>query len=183
MASLLTKTGFIRQCCSGLKNTSASCLSTSATRQGDATRKSNDLTLLKPEEVEYRKKLQGYITVESTDLSLVNDIPEEQLKNRKVRIYEPPKNCMQSGTNNIGHWEMDFDTKERWENSLMGWSSTGDPLSNMKVQFSTKEDAIEYCEKNGWDWYVQESKLEKQFKPKSYAVNFAWNKRTRVSTK
>lgn len=31
---------------------------------------------------------------------------------------------MQSGTNNIDHWELDFDTKERWENPLMGWSST-----------------------------------------------------------
>lgn len=51
-------------------------------------------------------------------------MPEEQIKSRKVRIYEPPKNCMQSGTNNIGHWEMDFDTKERWENPLIGWCST-----------------------------------------------------------
>lgn len=31
---------------------------------------------------------------------------------------------MQSGTNNIGHWEMEFETRERWENPLMGWSST-----------------------------------------------------------
>lgn len=61
--------------------------------------------------------------------------------------------------------------------------SSGDPLSNMKVQFSTKEEAAEYCEKYGWNYYIQESKLEKPFKPKSYAVNFAWNKRTRVSTK
>ena len=60
---------------------------------------------------------------------------------------------------------------------------SGDPLSNMKVEFGSKEDAIEFCEKNGWKWYIQESKLEKSFKPKSYAVNFAWNKRSRVSTK
>lgn len=33
---------------------------------------------------------------------------------------------MQSGTNNIGHWEMEFETRERWENPLMGWSSRSD---------------------------------------------------------
>ncbi|CAG9766383.1 unnamed protein product [Ceutorhynchus assimilis] len=183
MASLLVKTRYLRQCCSNLK--CAPGLSTSAILHGDAPLKSSDLTLLKPEEIEQRKKLQGYITVEGpqTELALISGVPEDQVKTRKVRIYEPAKNCMQSGTNNIGHWEMDFDTKERWENPLMGWCSTGDPLSNMKVQFANKEEAVEYCEKNGWDWYIQESKLDKPFKPKSYGVNFAWNKRTRVSTK
>uniref|UniRef100_J3JW97 NADH dehydrogenase [ubiquinone] iron-sulfur protein 4, mitochondrial n=1 Tax=Dendroctonus ponderosae TaxID=77166 RepID=J3JW97_DENPD len=181
MASLLSKTGYIRQCCVALKG--ARSISTSSVLQKDAPLKDSD-TLLKPEEIEHKNKLKGYITVEGpTELSLVSGIPEEQLKTRKVRIYEPPKNCMQSGTNNIGHWEMDFDAKERWENPLMGWCSTGDPLSNLKVQFATKEEAVEYCEKNGWDWYIQSSKLDRPFKPKSYAVNFAWNKRTRVSTK
>lgn len=31
---------------------------------------------------------------------------------------------MQSGTNNINRWQIDFDTRERWENPLMGWTST-----------------------------------------------------------
>lgn len=31
---------------------------------------------------------------------------------------------MQSGTSNIGHWQTEFDTKDRWENPLMGWTST-----------------------------------------------------------
>lgn len=53
----------------------------------------------------------------------------------------------------------------------------------MKVQFSSPKEAIEYCEKNGWQWYIQESKLEKEVKPKSYGINFSWNKRTRTSTK
>ena len=66
---------------------------------------------------------------------------------------------------------------------LMKVCLSGDPLSNMKVQFSSKEEAIRHCEKNGWEWYIQESSFEKPFKPKSYGVNFSWNKRTRVSTK
>lgn len=90
---------------------------------------------------------------------------------------------MQSGTNNIHHWEMEFDTRQRWENPLMGWTSSGDPLSNLKVQFRSPEEAIELCERNGWNWYIDEPKIVKEVKPKNYGVNFSWNRRTRVSTK
>lgn len=47
----------------------------------------------------------------------------EHVKERRVRIFVPSKNAMQSGTDNIQHWSIEFDTRERWENPLMGWSS------------------------------------------------------------
>ncbi|XP_057657065.1 NADH dehydrogenase [ubiquinone] iron-sulfur protein 4, mitochondrial-like [Diorhabda carinulata] len=178
MSSALLKVRNISKC-----NWGAISLSTSAVKQVEANLK-NDIALLNPEEIEHKKKLQGTITVEgTTNISVITGVPEEHVKTRRVRIFEPAKNCMQSGTNNIGHWQIDFDNRERWENPLMGWASTGDPLSNMEVDFSSKEEAIEYCEKNGWQWFIQKSSLEKKFKPKSYGINFAWNKRTRVSTK
>lgn len=140
--------------------------------------------LMRPEEVSHQKQLDGYITVDQPmNISTITGVPEEHIKTRLVRIYRPCKNAMQSGTDNTHHWEMEFETRERWENPLMGWASTGDPLSNMKVQFHTEEEAIAFCEKNGWKWYVQTQKKEKELKPKSYGVNFSWNKRTRVSTK
>lgn len=117
------------------------------------------------------------------DLRPINGIPEEQLKERRVRIYQPSKNAMQSGTNNIHHWQMEFNNCQRWENPLMGWTSTADPLSNLKVQFNSPEEAIEHCEKNGWSWYIDVPKIEKEMKPKNYGLNFSWNRRTRVSTK
>ena len=43
---------------------------------------------------------------------------------RRVRIYQTAKNAMQSGTDNVGKWQMEFDTRQRWENPLMGWTST-----------------------------------------------------------
>ncbi|KAJ8947756.1 hypothetical protein NQ314_008556 [Rhamnusium bicolor] len=177
MASFLLRTRTLSKSPLCIKWCSPS-ISTTAVRNTEPQIK-NDIALLNPEEIEHKKKLQNYITVEgTTDISPITGIPEDYIKERRVRIYEPPKNCMQSGTNNIGNWEMEFDTKERWENPLMGWCSTGDPLSNMKVQFSSKEEAVEYCEKNGWQYFIQESKLDKKFKPKSYGVNFSWNKRT-----
>lgn len=116
------------------------------------------------------------------DLSPITGVPEEHIKNRLVRIFKPTRNAMQSGSANTHHFELEFENRERWENPLMGWSSTADPLSNMKVSFATEEEAIEYCEKNGWQWYVEVPKPTKS-KVKNYGVNFSWNKRTRVSTK
>lgn len=54
----------------------------------------------------------------------MNGIPEEHTRERRVRIHIPAKNSMQSGTNNIDYWKIDFDSRERWENPLMGWTST-----------------------------------------------------------
>lgn len=60
---------------------------------------------------------------------------------------------------------------------------SGDPLSNMQVDFSSKEAAIEYCERNNWNWFVEAEAQPPKERVKNYGVNFSWNKRTRVSTK
>uniref|UniRef100_A0A8D2J1H6 NADH dehydrogenase [ubiquinone] iron-sulfur protein 4, mitochondrial n=1 Tax=Varanus komodoensis TaxID=61221 RepID=A0A8D2J1H6_VARKO len=116
------------------------------------------------------------------DISPLTGVPEEHIKTRKVHIFVPARNAMQAGLNNTKKWKMEFDTRERWENPLMGWASTADPLSNMLLTFSSKEAAIAFAEKNGWSYDVQEQRIPKP-KSKSYGANFSWNKRTRVSTK
>lgn len=112
-------------------------------------------------------------------------MPEEHVKERRVRIFIPPKNCMQSGTNNLNTWRIEFDTRERWENPLIGWSSSADPLSNMNgvVEFNTKDEAIEHCEKQGWKWFVTSEEKPKKERVKNYGSIFSWDKRTRASTK
>nr|CAG4652169.1 EOG090X0DNW [Triops cancriformis] len=123
------------------------------------------------------------ITVpEKVNIAPITGIPEEHIITRRVRIFSPVKHAMQSGTNNTHTWKMEFDTRERWENPLMGWVSTGDPISNLQLNFSNKEEAIAHCEKHGYEWYVVE-KSEKKPKVKNYGANFAWSKKTRVSTK
>ena len=57
------------------------------------------------------------------DVSMLSGVPEEQLKSRRIRIYTPAKNAMQSGTHRTHKWRIEFDTRERWENPLMGWTS------------------------------------------------------------
>ena len=89
---------------------------------------------------------------------------------------------MQSGSYGTRNWRIEFDQRERWENNLMGWSSTGDPLSNMSLDFDTPEAAANYCNSMGLSYQI-ENPNKPIIKPKSYGSNFSWNKRSRVTTK
>merc|ERR1712000_434522 len=97
-----------------------------------------------------------------------------ELQARTVRIYKEAKPATQSGDFRSQHWRMDWDILpkgHRWENPLMGWQSSGDFMQGTKVNFKSKEDAIAFVEKQGYEWYVQEPN-ERRFVPKAYANNF-----------
>uniref|UniRef100_A0A8C5U9D8 NADH dehydrogenase [ubiquinone] iron-sulfur protein 4, mitochondrial n=1 Tax=Malurus cyaneus samueli TaxID=2593467 RepID=A0A8C5U9D8_9PASS len=104
------------------------------------------------------------LSVFQSDISTFTGVPEEHIKTRKVHIFVPARNAMQSGANNTKKWKMEFDNRERWENPLMGWASTADPLSNMVLTFSTKEDAIAFAEKNGMYYIIRQNIMYKQNK-------------------
>lgn len=77
-----------------------------------------------PEDAKYLQALKTPIAVTvNEDVGYVSGVPEEHIKTRRVRIYQPAKSAMQSGTDNIHFWQIDFETRERWENPLMGWTS------------------------------------------------------------
>uniref|UniRef100_A0A914MEZ3 NADH dehydrogenase [ubiquinone] iron-sulfur protein 4, mitochondrial n=1 Tax=Meloidogyne incognita TaxID=6306 RepID=A0A914MEZ3_MELIC len=134
-----------------------------------------------------RHKLPEVIPLEVDSNKEVMDIggvPEEHREGRRAVIYKPARNAMQSGWNNVTAWKIELDNRERWEDQTIGWCSSGDPLSNinMALSFASKDDAINFCEKNRWAYEIREPE-ERKIVPKAYGSNFHWNKRTRVSTK
>ncbi len=78
---------------------------------------------------------------------------------------------MQSGLGKIDKWVLEFKTKDPTINPLMGWESSSDTYTELKLEFSTKELAIIYAKKNKIDFEVIEPKQRKVVK-KSYADNF-----------
>lgn len=62
----------------------------------------------------------------------------------------------------------------RWENPLMGWQSSGDVMQGTRIFFDTKEDAIRFAEKQGYEYFVQEPQT-RAFTPKAYANNFSYS--------
>lgn len=116
------------------------------------------------------------------DVTAFNGVPEEHIVSRRARIFQPAKNAMQSGTDDTHKWALEFEQRQRWENPTMGWTSSGDPLSNLRLMFSSRQDAARFCDKNGWTYFVEEQRVRKPLR-KSYADNFSWDKRTRVGSK
>ena len=89
----------------------------------------------------------------------------------KAIIYIPNKNPMQSGTAKNNKWVLEFITKDPTKNPLMGWESSSDTLTELKLEFSTKELAINYAKKKKINFDLIEPKKRKTVK-KSYADNF-----------
>ena len=78
---------------------------------------------------------------------------------------------MQSGLGKLDKWIIEFKTKDSGLDPLMGWESSTDTLSELKLEFSTKELAIEYAKKNKIEFELIEPQKRKIVK-KSYADNF-----------
>jgi len=89
----------------------------------------------------------------------------------KAKIYIPNKSPMQSGTGKTDKWILEYETKNPSNNPLMGWESSSDTFSELKLEFSSKELAVNYAKKKKIDYEVIEPKKRKIVK-KSYADNF-----------
>ncbi len=90
---------------------------------------------------------------------------------KKAKIYKPTKTAMQSGSKKFDKWIIEFITEKPGINPLMGWESSTDTNSELKLEFSNKELAIEYAKKNKINFELIEPKIRKIIK-KSYADNF-----------
>jgi len=95
----------------------------------------------------------------------------------RARIYIPPKSAMQSGCANTRRWVLEYEeAARRIPDPLMGWASTDDTLSQVQLEFETKEQAIAYAEKNGIAYQVFEP-APTAIKPKAYADNFRYDRK------
>ena len=78
---------------------------------------------------------------------------------------------MQSGKRNTKNWILEFETSNTGINPLMGWETSSDTMSEIKLEFISKEEALSYATKNNIDFNLIESEGPKVIK-KSYTDNF-----------
>ncbi len=90
---------------------------------------------------------------------------------KKAKIYIPTKTAMQSGLSKNSKWVLEFYTENKSLNPLMGWETSSNTLSEIKLEFLSKEEALNYVKKNNIDYDLIEPKKRKIIK-KSYADNF-----------
>ena len=90
---------------------------------------------------------------------------------KKAKIYKPSKTAMQSGLKKFDKWILEFITNDPTINPLMGWESSDDTLSELKLEFTSRDLAIEYAKKNKIEYELIEAQNRKIVK-KSYSDNF-----------
>jgi hypothetical protein len=90
----------------------------------------------------------------------------------RARIYQPPRNAMQSGRAGTAQWVLEFEpSRRRVADPLMGWIGGGDTQSQVRLSFATQQEAVAYAEKHGVVFDLELPQL-RQVKPKAYADNF-----------
>ena len=93
-----------------------------------------------------------------------------------ARIFRPAKTAMQSGQAKTRKWVLEFEPETRREvEPLMGWTSSGDMKSQIRMSFPSKDEAIAYAKKHGVQFQVIEPRPRKR-RPKSYSDNFAYGR-------
>ena len=80
---------------------------------------------------------------------------------KKAKIYKPAKTAMQSGLKKFDKWVLEYITDDPTINPLMGWESSTDTFSELKMNFTTKEKAIEYAKRNKINYELIEPKKRK----------------------
>ena len=90
---------------------------------------------------------------------------------KKAKIYKPTKTSMQSGSGKTKRWILEYVDDSISINPLMGWESSSNTLSELKLFFDTKDQAIEYANKNKIEFILIENN-QRSFVKKSYTDNF-----------
>jgi hypothetical protein len=97
----------------------------------------------------------------------------------RARIYQPARTAMSSGTAKTKHWVLEFaQVSAREVDPLMGWTSSSDTQTQVKMTFETKDAALDYAAANSIDVSVQEPKKRRaNIRVGGYGENFATNRR------
>lgn len=97
----------------------------------------------------------------------------------RARIYQPAKTAMQSGTAKTKGWVLEYAPGSAREvDPLMGWTSSDDTQTQVKLRFDTKKAALAYAAEQGLEVVVTEPKMRKPVIRKGgYGENFATNRR------
>lgn len=97
----------------------------------------------------------------------------------RARIYKPARNAMQSGVARTRDWVLEFaPASERELDPLMGWTSTDDTQTQVKLRFDTQEEAETYARENRIDYVVLPVHGRKaNIRPMGYGENFATGRR------
>ncbi len=97
-----------------------------------------------------------------------------------ARIYQPARTAMQSGTAKTKAWVLEYmPSSAREIDPLMGWTSSGDMNSQVRLRFASREEAEAYATENRIAYEVQEPNARAHnVRAGGYGENFSSGRRS-----
>jgi ETC complex I subunit conserved region len=93
-----------------------------------------------------------------------------------ARIFKPSRNAMQSGKGKSQAWVLEHEQESRRAaDPLMGWTSTSDTTTQVRLSFETQAEAEAYARKHGIAYVVQ-AEMPSRLQKKSYSDNFRFGR-------
>ena len=93
----------------------------------------------------------------------------------QCRIFQPPKSSMQSGRAQTQGWMLEYEVETaRRPEPLMGWTSSGDTLNQVRLRFGSSEEAVAFATREGFNYAVEIPKPHR-VRPRNYADNFRYS--------
>lgn len=94
-----------------------------------------------------------------------------------ARIFQPARSSMTSGQGKTKHWVIEFPASSpRPLDPLMGWTGQTDTGSQVKIQFATKDAAVDYAQRHGIAFMIEEPQ-SRRHRPRGYGDNFSPKRR------
>lgn len=109
---------------------------------------------------------------------IISSIPHKAQEFEMVaRIYQPTKNPMQSGRGKSEDWILEYvrETPRKIE-PLMGYTSSTDMKQQIRLNFSSRDEAVAYAERNGIAYQLANQKRRK-IRATSYSENFKFDRK------
>lgn len=97
----------------------------------------------------------------------------------RARIFQPARTAMSSGNSRTNSWILEHTPGARREiDPLMGWTSSNETQTQVRLIFHSKKAALDYARDNGIVAEVSEPHSRTQIvRPGGYGDNFATNRR------
>jgi hypothetical protein len=90
----------------------------------------------------------------------------------RARIYQQPKNAMQSGRAGSAEWMLEFEPAQpRQADPLMGWIGGTDTQTQVRLRFDSRDEAVAYADRHGVACEIELPPLHR-LRGKSYSDNF-----------
>jgi hypothetical protein len=72
-----------------------------------------------------------------------------------ARIIEEQRKTTQSGKALSGRWTLEFERQQpQRPDPLTGWNGSGDTATQVKLRFDTKEGALAYAQRKGFEVHL-----------------------------